>query len=295
MIKSTGGSTLQIADISVSGSQAGDFSQDGKCNGASVPPGQSCTFNASFSPSDSGDSQGNYAATITIASNARSGSQSVQLSAGPRTITVTQPPAAQNTGDFVQIPVTNNGPGSLPSLTSSITSSFKGFHLDPEYVTCNSPIPSGGNCSIGVDFSASGPPDQGTGNWTATVHITGAFSPGSASATVTEPSTTYSVPNSVSLDESDSWHVDVQISNTGSSYLAGFAITAPTAPFSKGQTYEGHTSCDSYLSSGLLPANTTCYYPVDYDPHVATSTKQLEVDGWSAPDKKIVNLTGQGY
>ncbi len=69
-----GTTTLSISQITITGNNAGDFSQKNNC-GSSVPAGGYCTIKVTFAP----QAQGQRSAAVTISDNGGGSPQSVQL------------------------------------------------------------------------------------------------------------------------------------------------------------------------------------------------------------------------
>jgi hypothetical protein len=70
----TGSTPLKITNINISGSNASDFAQSNACP-ATLAPGSGCAINVQFTPSRTGS----RTAKLTVADNARGGSQQIQL------------------------------------------------------------------------------------------------------------------------------------------------------------------------------------------------------------------------
>ena len=73
-LTNTGGSSLAIASIAVSGANSPDFTQSNNC-GASIAPSGSCTINVVFTPSATGA----RSATVTITDNAAGNPHTISL------------------------------------------------------------------------------------------------------------------------------------------------------------------------------------------------------------------------
>ncbi len=71
MLSNTGGFALTVSGIALTPAGQTDFSEQDNCKGASVPGGQSCSINITFTPS----APGNRGATLVITDNAASGTQ----------------------------------------------------------------------------------------------------------------------------------------------------------------------------------------------------------------------------
>lgn len=184
-ITNTGSGLLKIGGIALSASST--MVEDGTCDDAAIAAGQKCTFNAIFTPgADPGDQSGSYATSVSITSNGRNGEQTLQLSAGPRSISVPSR-VTFNAGARVQgFTVTNDGPGQLPNL--GVASSNPDFAVEASSSTCNQPIPGGSTCAIFLLLSPTGPPD-GNNNYTTMLKISGAFQGHEADVQVMAPAT----------------------------------------------------------------------------------------------------------
>ncbi len=147
--------TLNIASISVTGTNATDFSETNKCP-SSLAVGASCTIEVTFAPTQIGP----RTATITITDNALDSPQSVALSGtgvisgwniilSTNSLTfATQLVGTTSTAQSVTL--TNYG--SLALLITSI--SFKGANPGDfiQTNTCGGLVASGASCTISVSF-----------------------------------------------------------------------------------------------------------------------------------------------
>ena len=76
-LTNTGQAPLTLATLTLAGAAAGDFALSGDCtSGATLAPGSSCGMQMAFAPTGVGTRSG----TLTVASNASNGSQTVSLS-----------------------------------------------------------------------------------------------------------------------------------------------------------------------------------------------------------------------
>lgn len=147
-VSNTGGSALTIAAITISGANAGDFSQSNTC-GSTLAGGSSCTITITFKPTAGGIRN----ATLSITDNA---------SGSPHTANVS------GTGqDFSITP-----PTSTTTITAGQTASFvltigsTGGLAGPVSLTCTG-APTAGSCSVLPNsVTASGSPS------TVTVSVT---------------------------------------------------------------------------------------------------------------------------
>jgi len=99
-LSNTGGATLTISGISITGTNSGDFAQTNNC-GTSVAAGATCTINVTYTPTATGTRTG----TLTIADNA---------SGSPHTAGLTGLPVGATLRSFT---TADTGPDHLASVT----------------------------------------------------------------------------------------------------------------------------------------------------------------------------------
>ncbi len=155
-LTNSGGATLTLGSLSLSGNNATDFKLGGTCaSGGSIAVGGSCTLSVTLAPV----LLGNESATLSIASNAPTGTVSVALSGtsvatatplvnlsvpalGFGTVTFGVPSAPRT------VTLTNSGSASL-SITSIVSTS-------PEFTVtydCPSTLAVGATCTISVVYT----------------------------------------------------------------------------------------------------------------------------------------------
>jgi Abnormal spindle-like microcephaly-assoc'd, ASPM-SPD-2-Hydin/HYDIN/CFA65/VesB-like, Ig-like domain/IPT/TIG domain/Cep192 domain 4 len=152
-VTNTGNADLHISALGVPAIPFGIGTQT--CNGATVPPQQSCVIDVTFHPAQTGPASG----TLGIADDAPGGGQSVPLS-GTGTepaISITPNPVAFGdvpTGAVGKQTVTiqNTGTADLTLTSFGVTGPFA-INAAGNACTFNSPIPPTGTCTTEVDFS----------------------------------------------------------------------------------------------------------------------------------------------
>ena len=155
-LTNSGGGSLTITSIGVTGTNASDFSANHNC-GATLGPGLHCTITVIFTPS----ATGNRLATLTVSDNAPGSPQSVPLFGG----------SAPGTGDFLLSVNPTTGAvfaGDTARFTLAVTP-LNGFNSKVN-LTCTG-APRGGACTVSPTFVT---PD-GTNPSTATVSVTTAI------------------------------------------------------------------------------------------------------------------------
>jgi hypothetical protein len=150
----TGNAALLISSITLTGANAGDFSQTSNC-GLSVPAGSNCTINALFSPTAAGQ----RTAAISVADNLAGSPQSVTLtgtgttggpaaSISPLSLTF----SSQNvmtTSPAQSLTLKNTGSSAL-SIVSIIAS---GDYRQTN--NCGTSLAASASCTVQVSFSPS--------------------------------------------------------------------------------------------------------------------------------------------
>jgi hypothetical protein len=250
----TGNALLSISSISITGANAGDFSQTNTC-GVSVAAGGSCNINVVFSPT----AAGTRTATISIADNALGTPQSINLtgtgttggptaSISPLSLTF----ASQNlltTSAAQTVTLTNSGAAAM-SITSIVAS---GDYSQTS--NCGTSLAAAAKCTINVTFSPS---------WTGTRsgYITFSDNDPSTLQTVTltgtgaQPSSTVSIsPLQAAVTPGQSTQFSASISGVASSNIT-WAVDGVT----------GGNSSVGTISSGLYTA------PSAAGSHVVTAT-----------------------
>jgi hypothetical protein len=166
-LTNTGTATLNITSIAVTGSNAGDFAENGNC-GSSVAPNATCSINVTFTPS----ALGARSASVTLTDDASNSPQTVSLT-GTGTTSVSFAPKNLNFGTHPvghssnPINVTLTDLGTSQSLSiQSITITGSNASDFSQTNTCGSSLSPGASCTVRVTFT----PGQ-TGTRTATLNI----------------------------------------------------------------------------------------------------------------------------
>jgi hypothetical protein len=242
----TGNTSLSISSISITGVNAGDYSQTNNC-GLSVPVGSNCNINVVFTPTASGT----RTASVAVADNATGSPQTFTLTGtgtnggaaatvSPSTLTF----ASQNllTSSASQPVTLSNTGGSSLSITNIVAS---GDYTQTN--NCGPSLASGATCTVNVTFSPS---------WTGTRtgYVTFSDTAPSTLQTVTltgtgaAPSSTVSIsPMQLSVTPGQSWQMTASISGITSSAVT-WAVNGVTG---------GNTTVGTISTSGLYTAPST--------------------------------------
>ena len=168
-LSNTGGSTLSVSSISLTGTNPGDFAETNTC-GTSVAAGANCTISVTFTPM----ATGTRTASVSIADNAAGSPQTVGLTGtgvtgGPA---VTLSPTSLNFGTDVvgmvssplTVTLTNTGTATLTISSFTVTGADAGDFLATN--NCSGSVAAGANCTITVKFNP-----HGSGPRTGTLSI----------------------------------------------------------------------------------------------------------------------------
>ena len=157
-LTNSGGTTLNITSIALTGANASDFAQTNTCGG-SVAGGANCTISVTFTPAASGS----RTASVSITDNASGSPQTVSLSGtGTGTAALVslsptslafgnQPIDVSSTTQSVILSNTGNGTLSITSLVLAGTNASDFAQTN----TCGSALAAGANCTIVVWFTPS--------------------------------------------------------------------------------------------------------------------------------------------
>lgn len=161
ILSSTGGQGLSLSGISITGANAGEFSESDNCGAPTVlAPSKSCTISVIFTPTASGLQQ----ATLLSTDNAPGSPQSVQLSG----VGLTPPPpkpAVTLTPSGVLFSTITQGTSSAPATVTLMNSGNAALHITSVMVggnnsndfsstnNCIGTFAAGNGCIISVTFA----------------------------------------------------------------------------------------------------------------------------------------------
>jgi uncharacterized repeat protein (TIGR03803 family) len=291
-LSNTGGSTLSIASISVTGADASSFVFSNSC-GTSLAEGATCTIHGHFTPA----SLGALTAAVTIADNAAGSPQSIALSGSGL---LAAPTLSATSLSFGSLPVgttsasqsvtlTNNGStvmsiGSI-ALTGADVSSFVFSN------NCGTSVAAGASCTIHGHFTPAA-----AGALTAAVTITDnalgtpqmialtgtGGTPPAASLSAT--SITFGTQNVATTSASQS----VTLTNTGGTKLVitSIAVTGPDA-----SSFIFGNSCGTSLAAGA-----SCTIHGHFTPAAAGAlTAAITITDNAGGSPQSIALTGTGH
>lgn len=301
-VTNDGSAPLAIANISIAGANAADFSETNNCPvaPATLAVNVSCTISAKFQPTVAGA----RAAAISVTDNASGSPQSIPLTgAGTATGVSLTPPSltfsADNVGS-VSTPqsVTLQNTGTGPLTISSI--SFTGANASDFSEKNNCPagpvatLVAGLSCAIEVTFDPAG-----TGSRTASLSISddAASSPQSVAlaGTGTAPAVQFSAASlnfAPTLINTSSGNSPIQVTNSGNGPLVitqvGFAGANPS-------DFHASGSCTGASGASVsVAAGSNCEIDVNFDPTAAGARNAaLSVtDNAAGSPQQVVQLSG---
>jgi Abnormal spindle-like microcephaly-assoc'd, ASPM-SPD-2-Hydin len=169
--------TLNITNLTFSGTNSGDFSQTNNC-GSSLDPGGTCTINVTFTPGG----LGMRTALLNVNDDGPNSPQTASLT-GTGITPVTLSVSSLNFGNVLiggsaGKPVTLTNNQSIPLTNISI--SISGSAAYTQVNTCGTSIPANSHCTITVTFA---PTSSGTQTGTVNISDSASNSPQSFSLT----------------------------------------------------------------------------------------------------------------
>jgi hypothetical protein len=151
-LTNTGASPLAIFNITITGTNSGDFGQTNNCGGT-VPVGNSCTITVTFTPAASGA----RSATLTLADSAPTSPQIITLTGTGVSAVVLSPTGLSfplqinNTSSTSQAITLTNNQSVAVNFTSIVITGTNAASFS-QLNTCGVSVPAGGNCTINVTF-----------------------------------------------------------------------------------------------------------------------------------------------
>ncbi len=168
-VKATSSVPLTISNVTLTGKNATDFAETDNCKGATLTLSQSCTVNATFTPTPSGV----RTATISVNDNANNTPQSVALSGNITAValsptTLTYAHQLLRVKSYAQIvTLTHTGASTTVNVSSiTFTGTAPSDYAETDNCVNSSPILPGKSCQISVAFT---PAVEGTR--TATLNV----------------------------------------------------------------------------------------------------------------------------
>ena len=293
-LSNSGGSSLSISAISMSGAQASDFQLSSTC-GTSLAAGASCTVSVNFTPT----AAGTRSATLLIADSATNSPQSLAVSG-----TAVTPPAALSlnpsslsfsaqvigTTSTAQVVNLSNSGGSSLSISAISMSGAQAGDF-PLSSTCGTSLAAGASCTVSVRFT---PTAAGTRSATLLIADSAANSPQSLAVS----GTAVTPPAALSLNPSSLSFSAQVIGSTSTAQVVNLSNSGGSAARIKTISLEGPDAQDFQISTtcrATLAAKASCHISVIFIPKVANKrTATLVVTDAVTGLNESLSLTGIG-
>ncbi len=289
-LTNSGGATLNITNLGVTGTNAADFVENNNC-GTSIEAGANCTVRVTFTPS----ATGSRTAALSIAAGVGSGPQTVSLSGTGATGALSISPTSLSFGSQLvgsssaaqSVTLTNSGNAALS--ISSVAVSGTNASSFAQNNNCGSSVAAGGTCAIAVSFSPST-----SGALTALLTVVNSVTGNSVTVSLSGTGSTVAASLSAASLVFGSLPVGttspaqtVILSNTGTAPLSisGVAISGASAG-----SFSQSNSCGSSLAAGANCAIGVTFSPSSTGALVAT----LSVADNASGSSQTVSLTGTG-
>ena len=298
-LTNSGGTTLNITSIALTGANASDFAQTNNC-GASVAAGTNCTISVTFTPAASGT----RTAAVTLTDNTAGSPQTVSLSGtGTASLASLSPTSLAfgnqsvgTTSAAQTLTLSNTGSAALSITSLALTGTNASDFAQTN--TCGSSVAASANCTISVTFKPSA-----SGSRTASVRITdnASGSPQTVSLSGTGTQTAAAAaaaaavvslsPTSLAFGSqpvgTPSTAQTLTLSNTGN---AALSITSVALTGTNASDFAQSNTCGSSLAAGA-----NCTIVVMFTPSVAgTEAASLSIADNSSGSPQTVSLSGAG-
>lgn len=293
-LSNTGGTTLNISSIAITGINSSDFTSSTTC-GTTVLAGASCTITITFRPS----AIGARTAAISVTDNASGSPQAVPLTGtgANSAAAVTLAPTSLTFGSQAvggsstpqSITLTNSGGSTLNITSITLAGTDPGDYS--RTTTCGTTLATGLSCTVSVTFT---PTTTGSRPATVTITDSAANSPQTAALSgtgTTNPAVVALSPTSVAFGNqttgTTSSLVPITLSNTGG---ANLAITSITVTGTNANQFAQSNNCGATVAGGA-----SCIINVSFHPTLAQAdTATVTITDSASGSPHTVPLTGTG-
>jgi hypothetical protein len=285
-----GGASLAISGVSISGTNASDFSYTSFC-GTTLSAGGSCIISVRFTPT----ALGARAATLSVADNAAGSPHQVSLAGTGGNPSASLTPSSLSYGNVAvgtsagPLVATLTNTGSAPMTITSSTITGTNPSSFTRTTTCGSSLAIGASCTYSVTFTPAT-----AGNLTATLSVSDSASGSphtvALSGTGVIPLVSIS-PTSINFGgqavSTTSAASAVTVSNTG---IVPVTISSILISGTNSTNFARTTTCGSSLAVGA-----NCTINVTFTPSATgTRTATLTVSDNATTSSGTVSLTGTG-
>jgi hypothetical protein len=275
---------LNISTITFTGASPGDFAETNNCP-SSVPAGELCTINVTFTPLASGS----RTATLSVSDDAGNSPQTLNVT-GTGTVAVTLSTSSINFGNVVigfsatasPVTLTNNQSVALTGINIVVAAPFSQIN------TCGSSIAAGATCKINVTFS---PTTSGVKSATVTITDSAPNSPQSIAAKGTGILPVTFNPTSLNFGTQTVGVVSNPLTTTLTNHLkTALSVSAVNITGTNSGDFAQSNTC---IPS--VPAGGTCKISVTFDPSAAgTRTATLTITDNASNSPQSVKMMGKG-
>ncbi len=291
-LSNPGTAPLTITGITVTGTNAGSFSQSNNC-GASLAVGATCTITVAFTPA----SAGSLGASVSISDNASGSPQTVSLTGtgtAPQAVLSPNPLAFPSTTVGISataLPMTLSNPSTAALTITSISITGSNASSFGQTNNCGAALAVGATCTITVTFTPAS-----ASSLTAAISVADSATGSPQSATISGTGTAPLIPQAAlspnpltfaSTTINTSSTLPMTLSNPGNTALTITSISVTgTNASSFGQT----NNCGASLAAGA-----TCTITVTFTPTTATTlTAAISVADNAAGSPQSAVITGLG-
>ncbi|HEY6272227.1 MAG TPA: choice-of-anchor D domain-containing protein [Terriglobales bacterium] len=302
-LSNTGDASLSISSLKFSGTNPGDFSETDNCVGAPVASGSTCTVNVTFMPG----AEGARTATLTIADNAFSATQTVTLtgtgivglaSLSTTSLSFGNQPVGVASGKQ-PVTLTNTGTGSLGITSVAIGGANSGDFAQTN--TCGASLAAGGTCTINVTFTPAAigaragtltitDNNNGAANSTQTVSLSGS---GTGAVVSLAPSAVVFGAEDVGTTSMAS---SVTLTNNGNATLTISATAGPSITGAQAGDFKIQSSGTTCTAGATVAPGKNCAIAVTFTPsaHGLRSGSLNVTDNALGGNTQAVPLSGTG-
>ncbi len=293
-LTNTGGATLNISNIGLTGANTGDYSYTTTC-GLTVAAAGNCTFSVTFTPT----ATGSRTAAVTITDDAGGSPQAISLTGtgagAPAPAVTLAPPSLTFTSQTINTtsaskPVTLTNSGNAALTISSIAASAQ-YGQTNNCPASPATLAAAGTCTINVTFTPTATGTQ-TGSVTITDNASGsphAISLSGTGAGAPAPAVTLAPPSLTFTSQTintTSASQPVTLTNSGN---AALTISSIAASAQYGQT----NNCPA--SPATLAAAGTCTINVTFTPTATgTQTGSVTITDNASGSPHAIGLSGTG-
>ncbi len=282
-LTSSGTTNLIISGITITGTNAPDFSETNTCTASSYAPGAKCTISVKFTPS----MLAAESASLVVTDNASNSPQTVPLT-GTGVMPVVLSPTSLSFGNLAEseasaskiITLTNYQQVELTGISVSTGSADY-----PQTNTCGTSVAAGKTCKITINFK---PSIVGADDATLTVTDSASNSPQTAALTGTGELPVTLSPATLAFGDVDegvtSAGKTVTVTNNQNVTLTGIKVSTTSTDYTETNT------CGTSLAAGKK-----CTITVTFKPSiVGTDDATLSVADSASNSPQTAAMTGKG-